>query len=248
MPEQTPKDSTPGARRRSTRAGGRAGRAERTQSRRAVPTIEARDGAAGFQHPDKPLIIICGALGAETKAVLAAAGLAEAFEITALPAIWHNFPDRIPAGVEAKAVQARKDREDRPIFVGYADCGTGGMLDEVCERLNLQRIPGPHCYSFFAGEERFNALAEEELGTFYLTDFLARHFDTLIWEGMGLDANPDMLKTMFGGYKRLIFLAQTDDIHLSNLAQQAADKLGLEFRREFTGYGELGDFVAAAGS
>ena len=246
MPEQTPKTTDSSARR--SRTGGRAGRAARSKNRRAVPGIEAREGAAGFQHPDKPLIIICGALGAETKAVLAAAGLSDAFEITALPAIWHNFPERIPEGVEAKALQARKDRADRPIFVGYADCGTGGRLDAVCQRLDLKRIPGPHCYSFFAGEGRFNALAEEELGTFYLTDFLARHFDTLIWDGMGLDANPDMLETMFGAYKRLIFLAQTDDNHLTSLAQQAAVKLGLEFRREFTGYGELGDFVARAGA
>lgn len=243
MPGQTPKDSPPAVRR--SRSGGRKGRAERTQSRRSVPSIEAREGAAGFRHPEKPLVIICGALGAETKAVLAAAGLADAFEITALPAIWHNFPDRIPDGVETKATQARKDRADRPIFVGYADCGTGGRLDEVCERLDLKRIAGPHCYSFFAGESRFNALAEEELGTFYLTDFLARHFDTLIWEGMGLSDNPEILETMFSGYKRLIYLAQTEDIHLTRLAEQAAGKLGLEFRREFTGYGELGDFMAA---
>ena len=245
MPEQTPKDTNAAPARRG-RTGGRAGRAQRGQGRRSVPSIEAREGAAGFQHPDRPLIIICGALGAETKAVLAAAGLSDAFEITALPAIWHNFPDRIPGGVEAKAVQARKDRADRPIFVGYADCGTGGLLDEVCERLDLTRIAGPHCYSFFAREAEFNALAEEELGTFYLTDFLARHFDTLIWEGMGLDSNPEMLGSMFGGYKRLIYLAQTEDKALTEMASSAADKLGLEFKRVFTGYGELGDFVAAA--
>lgn len=178
--------------------------------------------------------------------MLGAAGLDDAFEVTALPAIWHNFPDRIPAGVEAKATQARKDRADRPIFVGYADCGTGGLLDEVCERLELTRIAGPHCYSFFAGEARFNALAEEELGSFYLTDFLARHFETLIWEGMGLAANPEMLDAMFGGYRRLVFLAQTEDAALTDRAREAADKLGLEFQRVFTGYGELGSFVAAA--
>ena len=178
--------------------------------------------------------------------MLGAAGLDDAFEVTALPAIWHNFPDRIPTGVEAKATQARKDRADRPIFVGYADCGTGGLLDEVCERLDLRRIAGPHCYSFFAGEARFNALAEEELGSFYLTDFLARHFETLIWEGMGLSANPEMLDAMFGGYRRLVFLAQTEDAALTDRAREAADKLGLEFQRVFTGYGELGSFVAAA--
>lgn len=242
---------------RRRRAGGREGRIQRESQpggataadkkrRASAPEIEAREGAAGFKQPDKPLLIICGAIGSETQAVLAASGLEDAVEITALPAIWHNFPDKIPGGVEAKALQARKDRADRPIFVGYADCGTGGLLDEVCDRLNLHRMAGPHCYSFFAGEQRFNAMADAELGTFYLTDFLARHFDTFIWEGMGLANNPDMIQGMFGGYTKLTFLAQTDNDQLTRLAETAADKLGLRFERVFTGFGELGDFVARA--
>lgn len=244
MPGQTPKEEGSPRRRR---AGGREGRAQRAdEKRRPVPTIEAREGAAGFQHPDKPLLIICGAIGSETKAVLAASGMQDAVEITALPAIWHNFPEKIPGGVEAKALQARKDRADRPIFVGYADCGTGGMLDEVCDRLGLHRMAGPHCYSFFAGEQRFNQMAEEELGTFYLTDFLARHFDTFIWEGMGLANNPEMIEGMFGGYTKLTFLAQTENAELTAMAEEAAGKLGLRFERVFTGYGELGEFVAQA--
>ena len=175
--------------------------------------------------------------------MLSASGLSDAVEITALPAIWHNFPERIPEGVEAKALQARKDRADRPVFVGYADCGTGGVLDAVCERLDLQRIAGPHCYSFFAGKVRFNALADAELGTFYLTDYLARHFEPLIWEGMGLSANPEMRDAMFGSYTRLVYLAQTDNAELTAQAEDAARRLDLRFERVFTGYGELGDFI-----
>ncbi|MAH88359.1 MAG: hypothetical protein CMF26_07135 [Kiloniella sp.] len=205
--------------------------------------MEAREGAAGFRHPDKPLLILCGAIASETQAVLAASGLSDAVEITALPAIWHNFPERIPEGVEAKAMQARKDRADRPIFVGYADCGTGGLLDAVCQRMDLHRIAGPHCYSFFAGEARFDALAEAELGTFYLTDYLARHFEPLIWEGMGLSTNPEMRDAMFGSYSRLVYLAQTENAELTVQAQAAAERLALRFERIFTGYGELGDFI-----
>ncbi|MBB24068.1 MAG: hypothetical protein CME02_00895 [Geminicoccus sp.] len=205
--------------------------------------MEAREGAAGFRHPEKPLLILCGAIASETQAVLSASGLSDAVEITALPAIWHNFPERIPEGVETKALRARKGRADRPVFVGYADCGTGGMLDEVCERLDLQRIAGPHCYSFFAGEARFNALADAELGTFYLTDYLARHFEPLIWQGMGLSANPEMQDAMFGSYTRLVYLAQTDDAALTAQAEDAARRLDLRFERVFTGYGELGDFI-----
>ena len=248
MPEQTPDDDQrPISSRGGRRTGGRTGRRGTSSAagtaRKPVPTIEAREGAAGFRHPEKPLLILCGAIASETQAVLSASGLSDAVEITALPAIWHNFPERIPEGVETKALQARKGRADRPVFVGYADCGTGGMLDEVCERLDLQRIVGPHCYSFFAGEARFNALADAELGTFYLTDYLARHFEPLIWEGMGLSANPEMRDAMFGSYTRLVYLAQTDDAALTALAEDAARRLDLRFERVFTGYGELGDFI-----
>ena len=255
MPEQTPDDDDqrPASSRGGRRSGGRTGRRGASSgadgslgagtTRKPVPTIEAREGAAGFRHPEKPLLILCGAIASETQAVLSASGLSDAVEITALPAIWHNFPDRIPEGVEAKAVQARKDRADRPVFVGYADCGTGGMLDEVCERLDLRRIAGPHCYSFFAGEAWFNALADAELGTFYLTDYLAQHFEPLIWEGMGLSANPEMRDAMFGSYTRLVYLAQTDNAELTAQAEDAARRLDLRFERVFTGYGELGDFI-----
>ena len=255
MPEQTPDDDDqrPASSRGGRRNGGRTGRRGASSgadgslgagtTRKPVPTIEAREGAAGFRHPEKPLLILCGAIASETQAVLSASGLSDAVEITALPAIWHNFPERIPEGVEAKALQARKDRADRPVFVGYADCGTGGVLDAVCERLDLQRIAGPHCYSFFAGEARFNALADAELGTFYLTDYLARHFEPLIWEGMGLSANPEMRDAMFGSYTRLVYLAQTDNAELTAQAEDAARRLDLRFERVFTGYGELGDFI-----
>ena len=249
MPEQTPddEDQRPASSRGGRRNGGRTGRRGSASAvgiaRKPVPTIEAREGAAGFRHPEKPLLILCGAIASETQAVLSASGLSDAVEITALPAIWHNFPERIPEGVEVKAAQARKERADRPVFVGYADCGTGGMLDEVCERLDLQRIAGPHCYSFFAGEARFNALADAELGTFYLTDYLARHFEPLIWEGMGLSANPEMRDAMFGSYTRLVYLAQTDNAKLTAQAEDAARRLDLRFERVFTGYGELGDFI-----
>ena len=248
MPEQTPdNDQRPTSSRDGRRTGGRTGRRGSSSAagpaRKPVPTIEAREGAAGFRHPEKPLLILCGAIASETQAVLSASGLSDAVEITALPAIWHNFPERIPEGVQTKALQARKGRADRPVFVGYADCGTGGMLDEVCERLDLQRIAGPHCYSFFAGEARFDALADAELGTFYLTDYLARHFEPLIWEGMGLSANPEMRDAMFGSYTRLVYLAQTDDAALTAQAEDAARRLDLRFERVFTGYGELSDFI-----
>ena len=248
MPEQTPDDDQrPTSSRGGRRGGGRTGRrgslSAAGTARKPIPTIEAREGAAGFRHPEKPLLILCGAIASETQAVLSASGLSDAVEITALPAIWHNFPERIPEGVEVKAVQARKDRADRHVFVGYADCGTGGMLDEVCERLDLRRIAGPHCYSFFAGEARFNALADAELGTFYLTDYLARHFEPLIWEGMGLSANPELLDAMFGSYTRLVYLAQTDNAELTAQAEDAARRLDLRFERVFTGYGELGNFI-----
>ena len=133
------------------------------------------------------------------------------------------------------------------IYVLYADCGTGGDLDRVlAAEGNVDRIRGPHCYAFYAGQGVFAALAEEEIGTFYLTDFLARQFDTLVWEGLGLDRHPELLPLYFGNYRRLVYLAQNDDAELTKVAESAAARLGLAFERRYTGYGELDGFVNAA--
>lgn len=190
------------------------------------------------------LLIACGALAREMLAVAEANGWTH-LKVTCLPAILHNRPEQIPDRLRQRIRTARGQGYER-IYVVYADCGTGGLLDTVCAEEGVERIPGPHCYSFFAGAENFDGLMEEELGSLFLTDYLARHFDRLILKDMGLDRHPELLGMMFGHYKRVVYLAQTDDPALDAKARAAAERLGLAYERRFTGYGELTEFMAQA--
>lgn len=191
----------------------------------------------------KTLLIACGALAREMMALIEANGWTH-LALECLPAKLHNRPEKIPEAVRAKIRDLRADY-DR-ILVAYADCGTGGRLDKVLEEEGVQRIGGPHCYSFYAGAAAFDEMHDEEPGSFYLTDYLARHFDTLIIKGMGLDRYPQLLADYFGNYRRLVYLAQTEDKALRDKAKRAAERLGLEYEYRFTGYGELLAFMAGA--
>ena len=191
----------------------------------------------------RTLLIACGALARETLAAIEANGLRHV-EVTCISALLHNRPERIPEAVRAKIREHRAEYER--IMVLYADCGTGGALDRVLAEEGVERIGGPHCYAFYAGQQVFDALADAEPGTFYLTDFLTRQFDTLVIEGLGLDRHPELLELYFGNYRRLIYLAQTEDPALQAQARAAAERLGLEYEYRFTGLGELARFVRAA--
>jgi hypothetical protein len=190
------------------------------------------------------LLIACGALAQEIVALQRLNHWESRLEVTCLPAIWHNTPDKIPEGVRRK-IRAGKQKYDR-IFVAYADCGTGGLLDEVLKEEGAERIEGPHCYEFYSGKAVFEKMMDDELGTFFLTDYLCRHFDRLIWKGFGLDRRPDMKDMVFEHYKKLVFLAQLEDASLTAKAQEIAERLGLEFEYRLTGYGELATFMANA--
>ena len=199
--------------------------------------------ASGAPDPSRVLVIGCGALAKELVAVIDQVGLSNV-DLTCLPATLHNRPGGIPALVREKIRQARP-RYER-IFIAYADCGTGGLLDAVLADEGVERLPGAHCYEFYATAPTFAALADEELGTFYLTDFLARNFDRLVITGLGIDRHPELLATYFGNYKRLVYLAQTDDPTLVATARRAARRLGLTFEVRSTGYGELATSLKAA--
>lgn len=211
-----------------------------------TPDVPAA-GAPASGTPDLPrtLLIACGALAPEILA-LKRLNSWDHLDITCLPAIWHNYPDRIVPGVLQKIDDNRKAYTH--IKVVYADCGTGGGLDAALDGTGVERIPGPHCYSFFTGAADFDALAEEELGTFYLTDYLARFFDRLIWRDFGIEQNPELRDMLFGNYKRLVYLAQQPTDELRAKAQDAAAKIGLEYEERLTGFGELSDFMAAPAS
>ena len=197
-------------------------------------------GVPAATSPPRTLLIACGALAREIVELIRLNDWSH-MTVTCLPAIWHNRPERIPEGVRDK-IRAARDSYDR-ILVVYGDCGTGGLLDRVLEEEGVERIEGPHCYAFFSGLEAFDAMAEQELGTFYLTDYLVRHFERLIIQGLGIDRHPELLPIYFGHYTRLVYLAQTDDPALDSAAEEAARSLGLAYQRQETGYGELRGFL-----
>lgn len=189
-------------------------------------------------------IIACGAIARETIAVLAANRMGHV-ELTCLPAILHNDPKKIPGEIEREILEAKAAGIDQ-VFVAYADCGTGGMLDEICTRHGVERIPGPHCYSFFAGNAEFEAWGEDNMRAFFLTDFLARQFDAFVTRPLGLDRHPELREMYFGNYQKLVYLAQSDDPELDSRAQAAAQKLGLAYERRRTGYGDLATGLESA--
>jgi hypothetical protein len=197
-----------------------------------------------MSHPvtAKPetLLIACGALGQEIITLIDILNL-ENITVQCLPAHFHNTPDKIPGGVEQKIKEAGQ-RFDR-ILVLYGECGTGGKLDEIIEREGIERIPGAHCYEFFMGQADFKDLFDAEPGSFFLTDYLVKHFDLLIIQGLGLDRFPQLLDDYFGNYSQLVYLAQTGDPELDAAAQAAAARLKLDFERRFTGYGGLKDIL-----
>lgn len=189
--------------------------------------------------PEAPRVVVigCGALARE---LLVLTRDLPGVKVHCVDARLHMRPSRIAGAVADRIDKTRRAfGDDVRIFVAYADCGTGGALDAVLERESVERIAGAHCYEFYAGSGVYAAMQDEELGTFYLTDFLARQFDTLVLAGLGLDRHPELLPDYFGSYRRLVYLAQTDDPELTAKAEAAAIRLGLTFERRWTGYGEL---------
>jgi len=203
---------------------------------RPASLLEEDVAYPGTRPDGRVLVLACGAIAREVLAVISLNGWRHV-DVRCLPAKLHSTPDRIPAAVDAKLTELA-GRYER-VFVAYADCGTGGALDPVLERHGVERLPGAHCYGFLAGNDAWDAMHEEEPATFYLTDFLARHFDALVVRGLRLDTHPELLPLMFGNYRRLVYLAQTDDRALDRRAEEAAAFLGLEYERVRTGYGEL---------
>lgn len=186
------------------------------------------------------LLIACGALAHEVLAVTRANGLAH-LDLQCLPANLHLYPDRITAAVTTAVLRHRANYD--AIHVLYADCGTGGQLWEKCKELGVEMIEGPHCYSFFEGNDQFATHLDTEITAFYLTDFLVRQFDAFIMRPLGLDRHPALRDMYFGNYTKLVYQAQTDDLALDLKAQDCAARLGLNYERRFTGYGDLARFI-----
>lgn len=186
------------------------------------------------------LLLACGALAHEILTLKSANGW-DHLDLQCLPAILHNHPERITPLIEATVAQHRETY--KTIFVVYADCGTGGQLKAACDRLGVSMVAGPHCYSFFEGNDTF--AARDEISAFYLTDFLVRQFDAFVWKPLGLDRHPQLRDMYFGNYTKLVYQAQTNDPALTAKAEGHAQRLGLAFERRFTGYGDLTTALAA---
>jgi hypothetical protein len=184
----------------------------------------------------KVLLLACGALGREIVDLIER-NRWTGFDLQCLPAKWHNTPDKIVPALREKIREAKPRYES--IFVLYGDCGTGGELDRLLAEEGVERLEGPHCYAFFSGNETFAQTADEDVTAFFLTDYLARHFDKLIWEGLGMDRHPELLPLYFGNYTKIVFLAQTRNEELAKKAMAAAKRLGLAYEYRYTGYGEL---------
>ena len=191
-------------------------------------------------HAGRILLIACGALAHEILALKAANGWSH-LDLQCLPAKLHLWPDRIIPAVEAAVADGRGAYET--VFVVYADCGTGGQLQAACERMGVEMVAGPHCYSFFEGNAAF--AERDEFTAFYLTDFLVRQFDAFVWKPMGLDRHPELRDMYFGNYEKLVYQAQTDDPALDAKARDCAARLGLAYERRLTGYGDLTSTLAA---
>lgn len=187
-------------------------------------------------EPAPILVIACGALSHEIQQLKTLNGWSHV-QVQCLDAGLHNRPQLIPGKLRQKIHQHRHQYDN--IFVAYADCGTGGGIDKVLQEEGIERLPGAHCYSFYAGEATFNQLAEDNPATFYLTDFLARHFERLVIRGLKLHLHPELHEDFFGNYQRVVYLSQRQDEGLLEMARNAADFLGLDFEHRHCGYGDL---------
>ena len=216
-----------------------------------LPDEEYGLAVARSQSPEhrlkpKQAILACGALAHEIMHLIRLNSL-DNLQLFCLPAKLHLQPEKIVPRLRERVAELRAQGYES-IYIGYGDCGTAGLIDKFIVEEKLERIAGEHCYEFFAGSAQFLELVEQELCSFYLTDYLARFFETLIIKGFKIDTHPELLEAYFGNYKKLVYLAQTENASLDRLAEQAAKKLGLEYQRIQVGYGLLADFVKQANS
>lgn len=211
--------------------------------RRPLARQETEAHFAGPSGQGGLLLVACGALARELVDIQRQLpdGVVE---ITCLPASWHNHPEKIVPGVRRKVDAAL--RTGRNVAVVYGDCGTGGELDAYLEQVGVPRIPGPHCYEMFLGKPVFDDEMDNALGTFFLTDYMVRHFERIVMQGMGLRKHPQLRNMYFGNYSRVLYIAQTDDPSLQLKARSAADALGLAYEYRFAGLGMFPAFIADA--
>ncbi len=199
-------------------------------------TLARSEASSSTGQAGRILVIACGALAREILELIERNGWAH-IELRCLPAKLHLRPELITEAVTSAVLEGRRSYDD--IFVAYADCGTGGRLEKRCRELGVTMIAGPHCYSFFEGNDAFLARGEDEMSAFYLTDFLVRQFDAFVWKPLGLDRHPELRDQYFGNYKKLVYQSQKEDMDLQAKARDCAERLDLVYEYRFTGFGDL---------
>jgi hypothetical protein len=228
------------------RSGGRQARLGRRARPQEAEAVAPENLVTTSANPEGPVLVLaCGALANEIIALREQLGVTDdAMVLQCLPAELHNRPGQIAPRLDAYLSEHR--HKYSRVLIGYGDCGTGGAIDKVLARHEAGRLPHAHCYEFFATTPRFNEISEAEIGSYFMTDFLVRHFDRIVWEGLGLDTRPEMLKTYFGNYRDLVYLAQTDSPELQVKAQEAAKRLDLRYVYHKVGYGDLTQAIKEA--
>ena len=185
----------------------------------------------------KTLVLACGALAGELVELVKVNGLDD-LTVDCLPASLHHKPALIPDALRERLAMSANDFDT--ILIGYGDCGTNGGIDDVCQEFGATRVPGDHCFEFFAGQPLFAELQEAEIGTFYLTDFFARHFELFVLEPLGIIKHPELEEMYFGNYNKIVYISQVTSEDLMARAKAAADRLNLDFEHHHVGYGDLG--------
>ena len=184
------------------------------------------------------LIIGCGAIAHEVSEIIELNNW-DNVRLQCLNAELHNTPKILPRKIK-EAIDSNINDYSK-IFLAYADCGTGGLIDLLLKDYDIERLEGAHCYEFYSGSSVFKELSEKEIGTFYLTDFLVKNFDRLVIEGLGIQKYPSLKEDYFRNYKNVVYLAQLQDNVLESKARECADYLNLEFSVHFTGLKNLGN-------
>src|SRR5919107_3127159 len=205
-----------------------------------APTSTTGSSTSSPSPAERVALIACGALAQACADIVARRGWP--VDVVPLPPLLHNHPTRIAGEVDRLAAELQE--RYATVAIGYADCGTYGALDAVCERRGLARLPGLHCYDVYGGAERLRDMFEADPGTYVLTDFLVRSFDRTVVAELGLDRYPELREDYFRHYNRVVWLAQEPDSELRTLAQRAAERIGLPLTVVPTGTGRLESAIA----
>lgn len=192
--------------------------------------------ANNITNQSKTRIIACGMIAREVLAINDQLG--DVIDLQCLPAEYHFSPQKIAPALDI-AINEAKAEGFKNIFIGYADCGSTGAIDKVCDRHKVNRVDGPHCFAFYMGNENFKKQDGDFVTTFFITDFLARHFEAFLIKPLGLDKHPELKEVYFGNYTRALYLAQSNDLELEKQAKLGAAFLGLDYQKQYTGFGDL---------